>query len=236
MQLLTVIPIVLVLPLVASDFSRQTLSVTQTERFNIAAPGTIRLENSFGELEIEGWDRPEVEVTVVRSSEHLYGDNEHAGAQRRLGQVQITSKQSGNDVVVSTVYPRRNRFVHPLSQRSDVEISYQIRAPRASKLAVEHNRGGVNVYDISGDIHATVGNGQITLMLTAGRQYAIDSRFGFGNVYTDLEGRGEGRHVLGGEFHSQGAAPATNIYLRVRVGDIVILQTLGAPLGWTSDL
>jgi hypothetical protein len=231
MQKLAVIPIVLALPLVAGDFSRQTLSVTQTERFNVSAPGTIRLEKSFGELEIEGWDRPEAEVTVVRSSEHLYSENERAEAQRRLDQVQITSKQNGNDVVVSTVYPRRNRFAHPLSQRSDVEISYRIRAPRASKLAVEHNRGGVNVYDISGDIHATVGNGQITLMLAAGRQYAIDSRTGLGNVYSDLEGRGEGRHVLGGEFHSQGAAPATSIYVRVRVGDIVILQSHGAPLG-----
>ncbi len=79
-------------------------------------------------------------------------------------------------MVISTAYPPRNRFAHPLSRRSDIEIGYRIKAPRASKLIVDHNSGGVNVSDISGDIHATVINGQITLTLAADGQYAIDAR------------------------------------------------------------
>ena len=222
-----VIAIVLSLPLLANDRSKEALSTTRTERFNVAAAGAIRLENSFGEVDIDGWDRPEVELTVVRSSERLYDPNGRAEAQRRLDSVQITAKQNGNDVVISTAYPPRNRFVHPLSRRSDIEIRYRIRAPRASKLIIGHNRGGMNVSDISGDIHAMVINGQITLMLAPDGQYAIDARCALGRVYSDFEGRDQSRWVLGEEFDLQSTAPATNLYLRVRVGDIIILKQHG---------
>jgi hypothetical protein len=229
MQKLPVILIVLAFPLLADDRSKETLSTSHTDRFNVPKPGVIRLENSFGEVDIDGWDRPEVEVTVVRSSERLYATKERVEAQRRLDNVQITAKQHGNDVVISTAYPPRNRFAHPLSRRSDIEISYRIRAPRASKLVVNHNSGGVNVSDINDDIHATVLNGQITLMLTADGQYAIDARSTLGSVYSDFEGRDQRRRVLGEEFDRPSDAAATNLYLRVRVGDIIILKQHGPP-------
>lgn len=221
--------IVLVLPLIADDRTKVTVSAAQTERYNVAAPGTIRLKNTFGELDIVGWDRPEVEVTTVRFTEHLYASNELGRAQRRLDEVQITSKQDGNDVVIATVYPRRNRFLHPLSQRSDIEISYRIKAPRASKLFINHNRGGVDIYDITGDIHTTVANGQITLAVPADRDYHIDARCVLGNVYSDFEGRERRLNLLGNGSSRQGAAPAANLYLRARVGDIVIGEINSPP-------
>jgi hypothetical protein len=223
-----VIAIVLALPLLADDLSRERLSTTHTERFNVPAAGTIRLENSFGEVDIDGWDRPEVEVTVGRSSEHLYDAKERTEAQRRLEGAQIRAKQDGNDVVISTAYLPWNGM-HLLSRRSDIEISYRIKAPRASKLIIDHNSGGVNVSNISGDIRATVINGQITLALAPGGQYAIDTQCKIGDVYSDLEGHYQRRHVLGKEFGRQSTVSATNLYLRVRFGDIMILKLHGPP-------
>ncbi|MGD1093547.1 MAG: DUF4097 family beta strand repeat-containing protein [Bryobacteraceae bacterium] len=229
MQKVQIIAILLTLPLLADDRAKEILSSTHTERFNVASTGAVRLENSFGEVDIDGWDRPEIEVTVVRSTERLYDAKERAEAQRRLDSVHITAKQNGNDVVISTVYPPRNVLTHPLSRRSDIEISYRIRAPRASRLIIDHNNGGVNVSDISGDIHATVTNGQITLTLASDRPYAIDAQSKLGEVYSDFEGRDQRRHVLGEEFTSQTPASATHLHLRVRVGDIVIAKLHGPP-------
>lgn len=219
---------VLALPLLANDLSKQTINATQTQRFNVAAAGAIHLENSFGEVDIDGWDRPEVEMTVDRSAEHLYDAKDRAEAQRRLDSVQITAKQNGNDVEISTAYPPRNAFLHPLSRRSDIEIHYRIHAPRASKVIVDHNSGGVNVFDISGDVHATVINGQITLTL-AGDQYAIDAWSKVGDVYSDFNGSDQRRRVLGDEFAAKSATPAANLYLRTRIGDIMILKMQGPP-------
>ena len=221
--------IVLALSLAADDRTKATLSGTQTERFKVTAPGAIRLKNSFGELDIEGWDRPEVEITTVRSTEHVYAEKERGRAQRRLDQVQIMSKQDANDVVIATVYPGRNRFAYPLSRHGDIEISYRIKAPRASKLFIDHKSGGVGIYDITGDIQTTVVNGQITLSIPAGGDYHIDARCVLGKVYSELEGRDRRLNLLGNGFSQQDAAPAANLYLRVRVGDIVIDQINGPP-------
>src|SRR5579872_5550242 len=229
MRILPWIAIGLALPLLADDRSKEPLTSMHTDRFNVAAAVAIRLENSSGEVDIDGWDRPEVEVTVVRSSEHLQDAKDRAEAQRRLDSVQVTAKQSGNDIVISTVYPPRNLFLHPLSRRSDIEIAYRIRAPHASKLTIDHNSGGVNVSDVSGDIHASVINGQITLSLAPDGKYAMDAECGLGDVYSDFEGREKRRHVLGQELADQNAAPAVNLYLRVRVGDIVILKQQSPP-------
>jgi hypothetical protein len=229
MRKLLVIAFVLATPLLADDRAKQRVATTHTERFKVPSAGTIRIENSFGEVDIEEWDRLEVEMTVLRSSEDLYDAKESAAAQRRLDRVQITAKQAGNDVVISTAYPPRNSFLHPLSRRSDIGISYRIKAPRASKLIIDHNSGGVNIVDISGDIHATVTNGQITLTLPADGQYAINAQSKFGNVYSDFEGRAQRQHILGEEFGRESGAPATNLFLRVRFGDIVILKLRGPP-------
>jgi hypothetical protein len=230
MKKLPVIAIMLWLPLRADDRSKEMLNDVNTGRFNVSTAGSIRVENSFGEVDIDGWDRPEVEVTVNRSSERLYNAKQRAAAQLRLEGVEITTKQAGNDIVISTAYPARNGFAHPLSRRSDIEISYHIKAPRASKLVIDHNRGGVNVFDINGDIHATVINGQITLTLASGGQDAVDARSTIGEVYSDFDGREHRRQILGEEFARPNGSPAAaNLYLRVRVGDIVIQKLHGPP-------
>ncbi len=229
MRKLLVTAIALALPVLADDRSKETLGSTHTERFKVAAAGTIRLENSFGEVDIDGWDRPEVEVTVVRSTERLYDAKTRPERQRRLDSVQITSRHDGNDVVISTAYPPQNGFTHPLSRRSDIAIGYRIKAPRASKVIVDHNRGGVNVSDIGGDIHATVINGQVTLTLAPGGQYAIDAQSAIGNIYSDFEGQAQRRQIVGEGFGRPGTAPVTYLYLRVRIGDIIIQKLHGPP-------
>ena len=109
------------------------------------------------------------------------------------------------------------------SRHGGIEINYRVKAPRASKLIIDHNSGGVNISDISGDIDATVINGQITVSLAPG-QYAIDSQCKVGDVYSDFEGHYYRRHLLGKGFVHQSPTPATNLHLRARYGDIMILK------------
>ena len=50
----------------------QSFEVTSTERVNFLPGGTIRLNNSYGYLTVEGWDEPEVEITVTKSTDRFY--------------------------------------------------------------------------------------------------------------------------------------------------------------------
>ena len=58
MRKLLAIAIVLALPLFADDRSddrsKESLSATHTEHFNVSAGATVHLENSFGEVDIDG--------------------------------------------------------------------------------------------------------------------------------------------------------------------------------------
>jgi hypothetical protein len=49
------------------------------------------------------------------------------------------------------------------------------------------------------------------------------------SVYSDFEGHYQRRHVLGKVFGRQSTVSATNLYLRVRFGDIMILKLHGPP-------
>jgi hypothetical protein len=215
------------LALVADDRSNRPLSATHADHFNVPAGGSIRLDNSFGEVDIDGWDRPEVEVTVTKSIEKL-AQKDGAVAQQRLDSVQITVKQNDVETIVSTVYPERPGFWRLAGRRGDVDINYRIHAPRASKLIIVHNSGGLNISGISGDIHSTVSNGQITLTLPEG-QYAIDAKCKIGKVYSDFDGHDRRRHLWGDEFDNPSPAHAPNLYLRAGFGDIMILKTQGLP-------
>jgi hypothetical protein len=229
MRISLVIAILLAFPILADDLSKETLIATHTERFKVPAAGAIKIRNSFGELDIDGWDLPEVEVTVVRSSAHSYDAAELAETRGSLEGAQIKAEQNGNDVVISTAsIPWTG--AHGRNRRGEIGIGYRIKAPRAAKLIIDHNSGGVNISNMSGDIHATVLNGQITLSLPASGQYAIDSQCKIGDVYSDFEGQYQRRHLLGKEFDRQSPSAAANLYLRVRYGDIMILKLHGPPV------
>ena len=210
------------LALVADDRSNRTLTVTHTDRFSVPAAVSIRLDNSFGEIDVEGWDLPEVEVTVTKSVEDL--SREEGRAQKRLDAVQIAVKHTEGETIISTDYPKQSGISHVFGRRGDVDIVYRIYAPRGAKLVIEHNRGGLNIAGMSGDIHATVDRGQITLI--SDTLYAVDAKCKIGTVYSDFDGRDQ-RHHFGEAFERQSAASAPNLYARTAFGDIMILKPSG---------
>ena len=49
--------------LLADNEPKQRIQVTNTQRSDFASDGLLRLENSTGELSVQGWDRPYVKTT-----------------------------------------------------------------------------------------------------------------------------------------------------------------------------
>src|ERR1700692_2041458 len=74
------------LPLSGEDGAKQSVQVTNTQWVNFAPGGTIRVNDSFDYLNVEGWDQPEVEITVIKSTERRYESPEREQAARRLEQ------------------------------------------------------------------------------------------------------------------------------------------------------
>jgi hypothetical protein len=201
----------------------QQVQVVTTDRVDFAAGGTIRFEGGVGELNIEGWDQPQVQVTLTRFD---YADA--ADKDREKGKLERialkTEKRSGNELVITTTLPHRNYFMRKVRGATDSDMNYRIMVPRDSHLIVHHGDGDVIVYDVGGDIEATARTGSIVVQLQDPAQYAIDARCKVGDVYSDYDGKYRTPLHIGESLLASAQPPAHRVFLRVRIGDIDIVK------------
>jgi hypothetical protein len=199
--------------LLADGQSRQKVQVTNTQHLDLPPGGTVTFKNSTGELTIEGWDQPGVEITTSKSTKTFYTSAEHEKGSRALEKVQVAAERHGDEVVITTTAPYLN----------GVDLDYRVKVPRAAHLAVKHGAGEVHFDDVTGDIRATVSHGLITLHAPAGDQYAIDAKSGIGSVTSDFPGSTRRQWLVGHQFVETPQAPH-KLYLRNGFGDIILLK------------
>ena len=194
---------------ICAELPKRPMPVTTTERVEFATGGAIRVEGSVGELNIEGWDRPDVEITVTRSTYRTDSTQEQEQAKLQLDAIHVTTERKGADLIIQTVFPKRRLLARLAPRRPDVRMDYRIRAPRQAKLVIRHGSGDVVIYDMAGDIDASAGTGDILVQLPDPGQYAFDAQCKAGGVYSDFAGNRQAAHWVGERFYRDGAAPAT---------------------------
>ena len=130
---------------------KQSFEVTNTERVPFAPGGTIRLNNSYGYLTVEGWDEPEVEITVTKSTDRFYEPSRQQAAAQALEQVRVvTERRSDKELAISTMIPGQPS----LSPKCEARRHGRVQDPCAARLAAGSppRHGYVWVSDVTGDI------------------------------------------------------------------------------------
>jgi len=225
---LPAIVIALCLPLVAKVPKPATPIVT-TEHFDFAPGGTIQVNGSAGELNIEGWDRAEVEITVTRFTYRSDTPQDQELAKQQLNAIKVTTeRKSPTELVIHTAFPARTFWAKVERRKPDVQMDYRIRVPRDSKLILRHTTGDITVYDVAGDIDAFVRTGDIIMQLPAAGQYSFDAHTRFGDVYSDFAGAYHIGHITNESYTQTAPAPAKKIFLRVDTGGIRIQKVASA--------
>src|SRR6202795_4270047 len=82
-----------VLPLLAEEGFPQSFKVTSTERVNFPPNGTIRIDRSYGYLSVDGWDEPQIEVTITKSTDRFYKPAQQEEAKRRLERLRVVTER-----------------------------------------------------------------------------------------------------------------------------------------------
>jgi hypothetical protein len=230
-------------PLRADDEPKSRAQVTNTDRADFPAGGVLRIDNSIGELTVEGWDRPDVEVATIKSTKAVYGSEAREKAIRSLSKVQIKTERRGNEVVVRTDFPKYAFFPpNPLPiGRANFDIEYRIRAPRQARLIIDHNNGEVHVDNVASDIRVNVVTGSITLRLPGENPYAIDAKTDAGGIFSDFPGQIRRRFsLIGSRLNAKPSQAAHSLQLRIGFGDIAIVKIRKPPyalyLGPTSAM
>src|SRR2546425_6515506 len=120
--------------------------------------GTLVLDTRIGDIRIEGWDEPRLEVeaeTVVRASSEKK-------AQRLYDRVKIKIEGGDNEVRVRTVYPPR-RFWRPFRGESKLSVNFRIKMPFDANLVLTCVDGDVRVRGIVGEERLRVNYGDVEI-------------------------------------------------------------------------
>jgi hypothetical protein len=215
--------IIVTAPLAAAEQAIQRpQQVSTTERVNFAPGGTIRFVDSFGDLYVEGWDQPQVEMTLIK----LFQDYDPPkNAAEHLQAVKFTTEHpSATELVIGTTIPSHSFFRHPFGGKGPVDVRYELRVPRDSHLVIHHGGGNILIGKVTGNIEATNREGDIVLMLPTPGPYAIDARSKMGTVISDFDGKAHVRYFIGESFAGADANAPRKIFLRVGFGGINIKE------------
>ena len=206
--------------------SNRAVEVTKTESVPFPAGGVLHLRHSIGDLNIEAWDNPNVEITTIKSTADLYAESDVAAVKAEMEKVTLVTERHGDEVVITTGFPRRLNFgipdYPPLGRAAKFNLEYHISVPRSARLVIDHIEGAVNVDRVAGDIQVHVKQGEIMLHLPEDAKYSIDAKATYGNVNSDFPGERH-RRWFGQRAFAAESGPAHKLSLRVGYGDIVLL-------------
>jgi hypothetical protein len=200
---------------------RKRVQAESTSLTQFGPNGTIRFTNSSGYLIVEGWDRQDVEVTVLKWIDHEFLAEQVAAATKRLQDISVSVEHpSAQELKISTAREKGKLR----KGKGRVELKYHIYAPRDSRIAVDHHGGFILLSGLTGDIDVANRRGDIVLMLPAPASYAIDARNTFGIVTPDFTGTTKHKYVIGEQFARNGQAAAHRMRLRMGFGGITIKE------------
>jgi len=209
-------------PVFAETGGKKVAEITKTQQAPFQPGGTIRVDHTYGELSVEGWDRAEVELTLTKTPDGLYGAKEQGEAAKLADGVGVTfDRKSDTEIAISTAVVHFSRWTHPFGPKGHVAMQYRLRVPRNSKLVIHHENGEVMVSGITADIEATGKAGDIVLLLSETEKYTIDAKSKFGTVWSDFAG--DSRHgLMSSEYASTALASSHKIHVRMERGGITI--------------
>lgn len=121
--------------------------------YPLPSGGSFALENVNGSVQVEGWNRDEVEVSAVKTGR---------SDARELDQVKIEVESRPGQVAVHTCYPK--------GQGAEVAVEYHVHVPYRVLLgSIETVNGSVTVRGIEGGGELKSVNGNVEVFDSAGR-------------------------------------------------------------------
>ena len=137
------------------------------KRFSLPPGGQVTVENVHGSIWVEGWDRAEVEASVVMRSPRPTD---------RLDDVQVAVEARSGSLAFHTLYPG--------DLDGPVLVDYHLRVPRQVRLEqLSTLEGGIAVRDVEGAVQARSLHGDIEEVNVAG---SVVARALTGNIRVSL--------------------------------------------------
>ncbi len=156
----------LLLILGSSVTAQEKVSKKIEKSYTMNNSGELQLENKYGNINIYGWDKDEVSVSIAIMVNHRKREN----AEELLRRIQPILRENDNFVSINyeigdkssgwfgNLFEKANPFDF---DRSNIQIDYTVYMPREAELKVTNTFGDVIIEDWSGKLRAKVAHGDL---------------------------------------------------------------------------
>lgn len=216
--------LLLAAPALAADDA--AIAVERSLKVPLAAGGTVTVDETWGDLDILAWDKPEVSVDFRASSQKSYPADESAKAREKLERFGVEAKAvSASAVTVTGINPGAT-LGSPFGGKSGIRMRYIVHVPRDSRLVVRHAVGSVDVKDVAGDVDVQGGTGELTLKLPLGPTTSVEASTRIGDIQVppalDEGGTHKRRALVGERFSYVPETVERRVIARLSIGSIDI--------------
>ena len=135
---------------------------TINKSYQVTANDKLVIENSFGDVVINTWDKNEIQVDVEIGTEASTDEK----AQRILDEIVVNEERSGNTISFKTDVGEINDHGNHKGRGKDgnrtFHIDYTVHMPAGNPLDIENSFGRIKVGDIKGEVSLTSKFGGLT--------------------------------------------------------------------------
>lgn len=146
--------------------------------YKVSATTALRVENKFGDIEINSWEKSEFSVKVEIIGK---GRNEER-AQRILDAIEIDIRESSSEISFETESDDMKT-----KNEEGFEVNYTIYMPEKNPLEIKNSFGDVSMGNREGNLNLTVAYGSMKVGDVAGDTY-VKLSFGNGSIGNVADG------------------------------------------------
>ena len=134
------------------------------QTYDAATIKFLKLENRNGNVELEVWDRVEIQVKAIKRVRSL----REKQAEERLKVIKIVVTPSEDTLTIRTVWPQRRREFRFFSGGRSASVHYQLKLPRQLNVDARTSNGRLNASGLEGDQLFRSTNGRIEVQEVSG--------------------------------------------------------------------
>lgn len=180
--------------------------------------GTLILDTRMGDLRIEGWDEPRVEI----EAEKIVRAGSEAKAKPLYDQIKVQIEGSDKEVRLRTLYPPR-RLWRPFRGESKLSVNLLIKMPYDANLTLKCVDGDVRILGILGKQSIRVNYGDVEINVPdVYRLRSLNAHAWLGYVQSDLRGLDEDSAGLRQKLYFWNSKGDQDIAVQVRLGGVFV--------------
>ncbi|TPE44773.1 hypothetical protein [Pontibacter mangrovi] len=145
---------------------------TINKSFKVSAKDALRIENQWGKVHVNTWDKKEIQVTI----EVIARASSDAKAQEMLNRVKIQESREG-----STYTFRTQKESMRMNGNKSLEVNYTINMPAENAIAVKNRFGDVYLASMKGKADIDLQYGSLKCDRLANTANTLKITYGAGN-------------------------------------------------------